>query len=357
MLFSIPVANMKLAIVALLVTAVGLLVRQSGSASKVAYWRGAGNGNHYTLGRWGLRTKGIDRRMKWAEGFIAVDWGTTNRRGYRIGPDGRLVDEFEDDRGILSLAKGGFEEAVAEMKARLGSLPMLMAGMIGSNRGWVEAPYVACPAGLPELAANLKWVEPERIAIVPGVAFARDGRADVMRGEEVQILGAFANGMIPPEALVCHPGTHNKWIRLEDGRIASFRSIMTGEIFNLLTEHSILADLLAQPAGPGPAFEAGVLHGFHEDDLTAELFSVRARILLGTAAREDAASYISGLLIGTDLRIGSRDAGTGEVVVMGRPELTQLYALALGRCGLGAREVDGEEAFLAGARHLAELLQ
>jgi 2-dehydro-3-deoxygalactonokinase len=301
--------------------------------------------------------KDIDPAMNWAEGFIAVDWGTTNRRGYRIAPDGRLADEMEDDRGILSLDKGGFEAAVAEMRARLGSLPMLMGGMIGSNRGWVEAPYVACPAGLPELAANLKWVEPDRIAIVPGVSFDRDGRADVMRGEEVQILGAFADAMIPSDALVCHPGTHNKWIRLEDGRIASFRSIMTGEIFNLLREHSILADLLAGPARPGPAFEAGVLHGFREDDLTAELFSVRARVLLGKAAREDAASYVSGLLIGTDVRIGSRDAGSGEVVVMGRPELTSLFAVALARCGLQAREVDGEEAFLAGARHLAELLQ
>ena len=295
--------------------------------------------------------------MRWAEGFIAVDWGTTNRRAYRIGADGSLADEMEDDLGILSVPAGGFPAAVAQVTARLGEHPLLMAGMIGSNRGWVEAPYVPCPAGLPELAGGLEWVEPDRIAIVPGVSLDAGGRADVMRGEEVQILGAFAEGMVPPDALVCHPGTHNKWLRLEDGRIADFRTVMTGEIFNLLREHSILADLLAAPVEPGPAFCEGVAHALEHDDLTAELFSVRARVLLGKAPREAAASYTSGLLIGTDLRIGLAGAPPGEVIVMGRPELTRLFAAALEAAGRTMREVDGEEAFLAGARHLAELVQ
>jgi 2-dehydro-3-deoxygalactonokinase len=295
--------------------------------------------------------------MRWAEGFIAVDWGTTNRRGYLMTDGGRLTDEMEDDQGILAVGKDGFDRAVAELKGRLGDRPLLMAGMVGSNRGWVEAPYVPCPAGLPELAANLKWVVPGRIAIVPGVAYDAGEAADVMRGEEVQILGAFAEAMVPPDALICHPGTHNKWIRLEDGRIASFRTVMTGELFNLLKEHSILADLLKEPASIGPAFEAGVRRGLSDDALTAELFSVRARVLLGKARREDAASYTSGLLIGTDLRTGLGATPGGEIVVMGRPELTGLFAAALRIAGRSAREVDGEEAFLAGVKHLAELIQ
>jgi 2-dehydro-3-deoxygalactonokinase len=229
--------------------------------------------------------------MHWAEGFIAVDWGTTNRRAYRVAADGALLDEMEDGRGILSVGAGNFEAAVAEVRARMGDLPLLMAGMIGSNRGWVEAPYAPCPAGLPELAQRVQWVEPGRIGIVPGVSFADGDAADVMRGEEVQILGAFADGIVAPDAVICHPGTHNKWIRLEDGRITAFRTVMTGELFNLLRGHSILSDLLAEPAGLGPAFEAGVRAGLSGDVLTAELFSVRARVLLGKAQREDAASY------------------------------------------------------------------
>jgi 2-dehydro-3-deoxygalactonokinase len=90
--------------------------------------------------------------MRWAEGFIAVDWGSTNRRAYRIDPSGARTDEFEDAKGVLSIASGGFPAAVAEIRERLGDLPLLLAGMIGSNRGWVEAPYVPCPAGIDELA-------------------------------------------------------------------------------------------------------------------------------------------------------------------------------------------------------------
>ncbi len=295
--------------------------------------------------------------MRWAEGFIAVDWGTTNRRGYRIAPDGGMTDEFEDDKGILSVEKGGFPDAVRELRERLGDLPLLMAGMIGSNRGWAEAAYVPCPAGLPELAVRLNWVEPDRIAIVPGVCYDAAHAADVMRGEEVQILGAFAEGMIPSDALVCHPGTHNKWIRLQDGRITSFRTAMTGEMFNLLKGHSILADLLSRPAHADAAFEAGVRQGLEGDGLTAELFSVRARVLLGKAPREEAASFTSGLLIGADIATGLRSAPDGEIIVMGRPELTELYATALKLAGPTTREVDGEAAFLAGAKHLAELIQ
>ena len=294
--------------------------------------------------------------MGWAEGFIAVDWGTTNRRGYRIGADGALADSFEDEKGVLSVPAGGFPAAVAEIRDRLGDWPILFAGMVGSNRGWVEAPYVACPAGLQDLASRLVWVEPGRSAIVPGVSFDAGDAADVMRGEEMQILGALASGSIGADAIVCHPGTHNKWIRLEGGCIATFRTVMTGEMFNLLREHSILADLLAGPVVEGGAFEAGVRHGYAEADLTAELFSVRARFLLGKARREDSGDYASGLLIGNDLRVGLALAGEAEIVVMGRPELTRLYAAALGYCGRPTPAPDGEDAFLAGARQLAELI-
>jgi 2-dehydro-3-deoxygalactonokinase len=293
--------------------------------------------------------------MGWAEGLIAVDWGTTNRRAYRLKAGGVLEDEFEDEKGIMSVAAGGFEAAVAEIRGRLGDLPMLLAGMIGSNRGWRETPYVSCPAGLAELEAALVWVEPERTAIVPGVAFDQGDEADVMRGEEVQILGAAAKRMVGSDATVCHPGTHNKWIRLEGGRIAAFRTVMTGELFSLLKDHSILADLLAGPIEPGAAFEAGVRRGSQGAGLAAELFSIRARVLLGKSRKEDSASFASGLLIGADLRCGLPH-DESEIAVIGRPDLTRLFAAAIEICGRRAREIDGENAFLAGVRQLAELM-
>ena len=294
--------------------------------------------------------------MRWAEGFIAADWGTTNRRAYLMD-GGKCVDEFEDAQGILSVPKGGFGDAVAEIRERLGDRPLLLAGMVGSNRGWVEAPYVPCPAGIEELAENLVWPEENRTAIVPGLSFVDPDEADVMRGEEVQLLGAFAAGMVPADSLVCHPGTHNKWARLEAGRVTRFRTVMTGELFSLLREHSILADLLSGPAENDDAFARGVTRGLEEGCLTAELFKIRARVLLGQADAGDAASYGSGLLIGTDVRAGLQEGAEREIYVMGRPELTRLYAEGLRIAGKQCRQVDGEEAFLAGARKIVEILE
>ena len=290
--------------------------------------------------------------MRWADGFIAVDWGTTNRRAYRIDASGVCADEFEDGKGALSVPSGEFPAAAAEIRARLGDLPLLLAGMAGSNRGWVEAPYVACPAGIQELAKGIVWPG-EREAIVPGLCYVAGGRADVMRGEEVQLLGAVADGTVPADALVCHPGTHDKWVSVENGRIASFRTVMTGELFNLLKQHSILADLLQGEVAANPAFGEGVRHGLANDDLPAELFSIRARFLLGKAERENCASYASGLLIGSDVKIGL-SGHCGDVTVMGRPDLTKLYAAAIREAGARPAELDGEHCFLAGIKQIAE---
>ncbi len=288
--------------------------------------------------------------MGWAETFIAVDWGTTNRRAWRIGRAG-VEDEFEDDRGVLSIERDAFAPAVTAIRERLGDHPMLLAGMIGSNRGWFEAPYVPCPAGLDNLVARLCWPEPERTAIVPGLSSMDP--PDVMRGEEVQIFGAIDAGLIPGDGLACHPGTHNKWVQVEDGRIARFRTVMTGEMFSLLKERSILSELLAaDTVTVGEAFHDGVRRGLAGEALTAELFAVRAGVLLGARRREDAGDHISGLLIGADIAFGAGQTND-DITVMGRPELTRLYAVALEVSGLRSRQIEGQTAFLAGIQAIA----
>ncbi|MBA2771130.1 MAG: 2-dehydro-3-deoxygalactonokinase [Sphingomonas sp.] len=294
--------------------------------------------------------------MRWADGFIAVDWGTTNRRAYMVGGDGDCSGEFEDDQGILSVPAGGFEAAVGEIRQRLGGKPMLLAGMVGSNRGWIEVPYAHCPAGVGDLARQLMWSPDGSAALVPGVAYL-DERADVMRGEEVQILGAAAAGGIPPDCLVCHPGTHNKWIQVRAKRIHAFRTVMTGELFNLLRDKSILSELLQADVEPNEAFRDGVRRGLAGAHLTAELFETRARVLLGRTRAEDGGPFVSGLLIGHDLRVGLEQSSDLPVVVMGRPELTELYAAALKEACVEASEMDGERAFLAGARKIVELIE
>jgi 2-dehydro-3-deoxygalactonokinase len=305
--------------------------------------------------KWRLdRSPAMAGSFRWSDGFIAVDWGTTNRRAWAVDPHGETHELLDDGLGVLKVEPGGFPFEVAALRRQHGDKPMLLAGMIGSNRGWIEAPYAAAPASLDEIIAAIRWPE-EGVGIVPGVSY-RDGRdADVMRGEEVQILGALAEGLVPPDGLLCHPGTHAKWVRMQDRAIGPFRSVMTGELFSTLSRHGILVDRLQGQVAPDDDFRAGAEHGLHHDDLTAELFSIRARYLLGVGEC-DGASYASGLLIGTDARIGLAFGGEGPVALIGRPDLTALYAEALKLAGREATQIDGEYAFLLGARAIAERL-
>jgi 2-dehydro-3-deoxygalactonokinase len=223
---------------------------------------------------------------------------------------------------------------------------MLCAGMVGSNRGWADAGYVPVSAGLDALAAGLCWVEPGRTAIVPGVCRSAGGRADVMRGEEVLLLGAVAAGLVPPDALVVQPGTHAKWATLAGGEIGDFTTAMVGEVFALLGKGSLLADGLDLPAVDGPAFRAGVARGA-EGDLLAGLFGARAALVLGLRDRNDQASYVSGLLIGSDAAV--RLAGhRGVVHVLAEAGLGGLYAAAIDALGHRAVVVNSADAFVAG---------
>ncbi|WP_114951244.1 2-dehydro-3-deoxygalactonokinase [Sphingosinicella terrae] len=287
--------------------------------------------------------------------YIAVDWGTTNRRAYAVDDSGRVTERFADEKGLLAVPREGFAAAAEDIRERLGDRPMLLAGMVGSNRGWREAPYVPCPAGLDQLAEALLWVEPERTAIVPGVCQSGAAGADVMRGEEVQILGAHAAGLLPADILVCHPGTHAKWILLRGGRLEAFRTMMTGEMFSLLSKHSILSEQLKGEVAADAGFRDGARQGLAGADLLATLFGIRARYLLGES-QGSAASFASGLLIGSDVRAGLALARGGPVALVGRPDLAALYAAALAEAGLDSIRVDGAEAFLAGIHALKELI-
>jgi 2-dehydro-3-deoxygalactonokinase len=295
--------------------------------------------------------------MSWSDGFIAVDWGTTNRRAYRLDSRGQCLEEFEDSKGVLAVEPGGFPAAASEIRERLGDLPLLLAGMVGSTRGWIEAPYLACPASLDELARQLRWIEPGRTAIVPGLSTTVGGDWDVMRGEEIQLFGAVASGLIPATCVVCHPGTHNKWIIVTQGCISDFRTVMTGEMFNLLKSQGILSEFMAGPVAAGEPFREGVRRGLANNALTADLFSVRARVLLGDLVRDDAADYVSGLLIGLDIGVGLNLAGNADIIVMGRPDLAGLYEVAAAEAGRNCRTIDGADAFIAGALAIGRTIE
>lgn len=287
--------------------------------------------------------------------LLAVDWGTTNRRVYALDAEGGVLATERDDRGILAIERGGFAAEAAAIRDRFGDLPMLCAGMVGSIGGWTEAAYRPCPAGLDDLAAALTWVEPGRTAIVPGVSFAGDGRADVMRGEEVQLLGAVAAGMAPPDALLCQPGTHCKWATMAAGRIVSFRTTMTGELFAQLKARSLLADFMAGEVADGPAFRDGLAASANRT-LLGDLFGARASVLTGRRDRADVAAYVSGLLIGSDVR--EQAIGRGTIVhLLADATLGSLYEAAITAAGGEAIRVDSHDAFVAGITRLWRLIR
>ncbi len=279
--------------------------------------------------------------------FIAIDWGSTNRRAYLLGEAGQVLRTERDGMGLLSVPSDGFAAEVAAIRDRLGNLPVVLAGMVGSARGWVNVPYVPTPAGIDDLAANLHWVEVGRTAIVPGLA---DSAGDVMRGEEVQFLGAVAAGFASPDSLLCQPGTHCKWARMKDGRIAAFSTAMTGELFGLLRDHSLLADFLKGDVRNGEAFREGVAAGLG-GSLTTELFRIRAAALLGNRAVEDSAAYASGVLIGHDVGGAGLEPGV-NVHVLADAHLGALYAAAIAVAGANAISVDSHDAFVAGIHRI-----
>ena len=279
--------------------------------------------------------------MRFTDRFLAVDWGTTNRRVFVI-EDSLVIESARDGLGVTAVSD--FAAEAEAIRARFGDLPMLMAGMVGSTIGWREAPYVPAPAGVAEIAAALSWID-ARTAIVPGVCVTDP--PDVMRGEEVQLLGAVAAGLVPPDALLAQPGTHCKWAALTHGRIANFTTAMTGELFALLRRHSVLAGQLGAEVTLGDAFRDGVADGARRD-LAASLFGIRAAKLLGVRDDADAASYASGLLIGADVAARLADDAHGDIHVLADAALGGLYAAAIEAHHRTAHIVDSHTAFVAG---------
>lgn len=290
--------------------------------------------------------------------LVAVDWGTTSLRGALLDGAGRVLEEKTVPRGILTVPAGEFAtvfESIFAAWMQPADSFCLISGMAGSQQGWAEAPYETCPAGLPDLARRLCWIEGERIAIVPGLCDEHGGVPDVMRGEEVQIFGAIQlTGMTT--GLFALPGTHNKWATVHESLVTGFRTCMTGEFYALLSQHSILARTLQADA---PLDEAAFLRGVacagNGEGLLHNAFGARTLGLFQRMPAPALASYLSGVLIGEELRTQPLH-GIRDVVLIGLPALTARYALALRTVGIDARAL-GAEATWAGAYALHSVLQ
>ena len=285
--------------------------------------------------------------------MIGVDWGTTSFRAFRIAPDGKIRDRRDARRGLLNVADNRFADTLREEVGpwlAAGEDHVLLSGMIGSRQGWKETPYVACPAGVADIAVALVPIEFDwgEVRLVPGVSAVDEaGVAEVMRGEETQVLGVLT--AMGGNGLACLPGTHSKWVNVESGRITSFTTHMTGEAFGALRGYTILGRMMRDGPADGAPFDAGVRRSGDPGGLLHHIFGARSLVLAGDLSETEAAAYLSGILIGHEVR-AALTGRRGQVVhVIGAPELTMLYARAISTDGGYPERHDGE----AAARGLA----
>lgn len=293
--------------------------------------------------------------------LIAIDWGTSSLRGARLGASGQVLESREFPRGILTVSPGQFEAVFHELFGDWMQTPgalCLISGMAGSRQGWQEAPYCPCPAGFAELGQHLLWLQPGRMALVPGLSCVGTdtlNTPDVMRGEEVQIFGALRMAGRDSATLVL-PGTHSKWVQVQSGRVTQFQTFMTGEVFALMSQHSILGKTMDLQ---GAFDEAVFLQGLdtsqqnqHSGSVLHQLFSVRTLGLFERLSAAQLPSYLSGLLIGEELRHQAASTHADPVILIGSEALTLRYTLALQHLRIPSQS-RGAEATWAGLFSLA----
>lgn len=291
--------------------------------------------------------------------MIGVDWGSSGFRAYLLAADGRVVASRDAPRGITGLTPADYPNV---LRSEIGDWlehrdeRLLLSGMVGSRQGWREAEYVACPAALSDLVPRLCPVEFDgrEALIVPGlVCRTPEGAPDVMRGEEVQIFGALETGQ--EDIAFCLPGTHSKHVLVSGGQIRVFATHMTGEVFALLRQHGLLAAMLARETGPYDmvAFAAGIDRSGMPGGLLHHLFGIRTRRLFDELTPDAALDYLSGLLIGHELRGGYGPGGT--VRIIGTAALAQRYRVAFRQLGIAA-ELAPEHAAARGLYRLGCLL-
>lgn len=296
--------------------------------------------------------------------YVGVDWGTSRMRAMLIEEEGQAPDRdhvvYGD--GIAKLDRPIADvllSAIEPWTDKHGKLDIVMAGMVGSNIGWRETRYLPCPASLADLTDQAERFEQcgHRMAILPGVRCTNPmGQPDLMRGEELQMLGWLAAnaGVSQADRLYCLPGTHTKWCRMDGGRLEYFNTSLTGELFAMLKEHSILVpkdDVIFAKPFEKDTFLKGVDVILDQPSaLLHSLFSTRTRKLVQGEAAGDGPSYLSGLLIGSCVQnafdlYGIPAAG---VELVGDPSLCRKYAHAIERMGQSCRILDGVDAVHAG---------
>jgi 2-dehydro-3-deoxygalactonokinase len=269
--------------------------------------------------------------------FIGLDWGTTSFRAYLVDKGGEVTDQVSAPEGILAVKGGAFEQALESRIAKWDkALPIVASGMITSRQGWVELPYVDCPAGPADLAKALQaktLASGRTVHFLTGLHLASPTLGhDVMRSEETQVFGAMDTGA----SHFVTPGTHSKWIDVEGSKIINFATYVTGETFAVMKAHSILGRLMANDVDDQASFLKGVDIAFSDPaGLLHNLFSTRSLGLYNAIAPEHLSSYLSGLIIGAEVAhaVSMRDS-TNHYAILASPGIGAKYMLAMKQANL-----------------------
>lgn len=296
--------------------------------------------------------------------LVAGDWGTSHLRLFLCDADGAVLDRRTGPGAAEARNRFDtvFDTLACEWIRAQPDLPVILCGMVGSSFGWIEAPYVTCPARADQIAAQARRVGDRNIQIVPGLRCRnRFGAPDRLRGEETQILGALKTLQAGTQVL-CMPGTHTKWVLIEGGGIKEFFTAATGEVFALLSRHSVLVPQEESERLDEAAFLEGLaeVNRFPHAQWLHRVFECRSRRLAGELADGAAAGFLSGLTIGSDVAGAlpwlTESGSSGSIHLIGDQRLTTLYAKALAFHQRTTQIHDGETAALAGLIHLKRLL-
>lgn len=291
---------------------------------------------------------------------IIVDWGTTSFRAWLVDEvRGAVLEEIPDGQGMRGLKREDFAAYCTDRLApwRIGDAPpVYLCGMVGAAQGWHTAPQPPLPVGADDLANQIVAAPGMANAyIIPGTHQPAPA-IDVMRGEEVQIFGALEQTGLR-DALLCLPGTHSKWVRVENARLTAFTTSMTGEVYEVMLAHSVLGLTADKKAPFAPAaFDAGLEQAAQPGGLLHHLFTARSRGLYALLPPAETESYLSGLLIGTEIaamRGLYPQPSDQPVLLVCTPALRTAYERAFQHAGLSCRWVAGRDATIRGVRLIA----
>lgn len=290
--------------------------------------------------------------------LIGLNWGSSQFRAYLMTSTGDLLDEMNSAKGITKCSRDEMVDIVSGVTSRWGSgLAIYASGMIGSNIGWTEAPYVTCPLSIAGFSQNLTPTNMggTQVQIVPGLCCERsDGSPDILRGEEVEILGLMRNKtwVSHKSHFILLPGTHSKWVRVKDRRITDFMTSMSGEIYDRMTAQGLLSSIVEGPSVESPEFYDGLRRGMTgPEGMGAMLFQTRARVIRGKLHKGGASSYLRGLLIGSEISGALAlypEISDSDLALVGAPDVCNLYRAALSELNIACTVFDSKRACISG---------